>query len=251
MKNFRKHITKKMLIEYWGIIFGPIVRFIIPSSSYLLLKKNKRTLKPISTKYGFDRGTPIDRYWIEDFLYKNRNHIQGHCLEITDDHYVSKFGGNVTKVDVLDIDKNNKLANIYGDLRNLKDVIPNNTYDCTILTHVLGLIDEYENVIKETYRILKPGGVMLFTSSTFSPVYDEAVNYWRFTPASIGYIFGKYFKEKNIHIKSYGNVLAGQAFWVGMAQEDLTKRELEYNDSRFPCIVTARIKKEGKQNGKK
>ena len=40
-----------------------------------------------------------------------------------------------------------------------------------------------------------------------------------------------------------GNVLAGLGFWVGLAQEDLSKKELDHNDNNFPCVITVRAKK--------
>src|SRR5258708_1276969 len=37
--------------------------------------------RPISTSFGFDRGTPIDRYYIENFLGRNAGDIRGRVLE--------------------------------------------------------------------------------------------------------------------------------------------------------------------------
>lgn len=217
-------------------IRAKINRTLRPPGRYYLIN---RSLKPLSTKFGFDRGKPIDRYWIEKFLSDNTKYIKGRVLEITDNKYTKKFGkGKVDYSDILDINVKNKKANIIGDLRNLKNKIESDTYDCIILTHVLGLIDEYQSVISECRRILKPNGVLLYTGSCLGPVLGEKV-YWRFTPNSVKLIFKKYLKPKKLVIKSYGNVLVGQSFWVGMSQEDLTLKELEYNDKRFPCIVTA------------
>ena len=198
-----------------------------------------RSLKPISRKFGFDRGTPIDRYWIQSFLKANSHLVQGHVLEITDSEYTTKFGSGVTISDVLDIDPKNKKANIHADLRNLENVIKNNTYDCIILTHVLGLINDYDSAIKECYRVLRPGGVILFTSSCLGFGTPKEKIFWRFTKNSIEYIFKKQFKKNKVSVGTFGNVLAGQFFWVGMAQEDLSRPELEFNDPNYPCIVTA------------
>jgi len=236
---------KKELISLVKKVRAIVTRVIKPKEGYFLFKFPKRSLKPISTKFGFDRGKPIDRYYIESFLEENKEYIEGVCLEITDNAYTKEFGDErVIKSDVLDIDRTNKQANIYGDLRNLKSIIAKNTYDCIILTHVLGMIDDYETAIREISRILKPGGVLLFTSSCFSPTYEVESNFWRFTPASTKYVFSKYFSDANLEVKSYGNALAGQAFWLGFAQEELSNRELEYNDPHFPCIVAARAVKE-------
>lgn len=216
-----------------------LIRAVNSSRFYYL---STRSVKPLSSKFGLDRGTPIDRYWIDSFIYENRKFIFGRVLEIGDNRYTKKYGAkSVTKSDVLDIDRQNKTASIYGDLKDLREV-SSNTYDCIILTHVLGMIDNYESAIKECKRILKIGGILLVTSSCFSPTHDINNNFFRFTYSSAKYIFKKIFR-RGIFVKTYGNVLAGQAFWVGMAQEELTKNELEFNDPHYPCIVAIRATK--------
>jgi SAM-dependent methyltransferase len=203
---------------------------------------SRKRLYPISSKFGFDRGTPIDRYWIEKFLYEHKDYIRGRVLEITDSKYTKMFGdGKVSISDVLDINLKNKDANIKGDLRNLKGKINNNTYDCIILTHVLGLIDDFPSAIRECKRILKKGGVLLFTGSSLGPVLPGNEPFWRFNAKTVKFIFEKHFKPKSLEIQTYGNKLAAQAFLDGLAQEDLTKKELELNDKRYPCIACAVI----------
>lgn len=220
-----------------------MIKYILKTRAALNRFFVPRKLRPLSSKFGFDRGTPVDRFWIEDFMEKNKKFVKGNVLEITDPAYTLKYGGkNVKHSDVLDIDVKNKKANIKGDLRNLKGKIKGNTYDCIILTHVLGLVDDYDSAISEMYRILKPGGSILYTGSCLGPILGEKV-FWRFTPNSVRYIFEKHFKPSKIKTETYGNVLTGQAFWVGMAQEDLTRKELEFKDPRFPCSVGAIITK--------
>src|SRR6185503_497384 len=63
-----------------------------------------RRLKPISSGWGSERGQPIDRYYIERFLTTHTRDIQGHVLEIGDNNYTRKFGGDqVTQSDVLHV----------------------------------------------------------------------------------------------------------------------------------------------------
>lgn len=59
------------------------------------------TTEPYSNDFGFDRGQPIDRYYIEKFLYENREIITGDVLEIGDDTYTKKFGLNVKNSHIL------------------------------------------------------------------------------------------------------------------------------------------------------
>jgi len=51
-----------------------------------------RRVMPISRKWGFDRGLPIDRYYIERFLSAHALDICGYVLEIQDNAYTRKFG---------------------------------------------------------------------------------------------------------------------------------------------------------------
>src|SRR3989304_5790986 len=56
---------------------------------------------PISRIFGLNRGLPIDRYYIEQFLSEHASDIQGRGLEIGDNFYPQKIGGDcVTTRDV-------------------------------------------------------------------------------------------------------------------------------------------------------
>lgn len=231
------------VLNFLRNIRGIFNRTIRPRASYFLFSHPHRTTRPLSTKFGYDRGTPIDRYYIEAFLQNNQKYIRGQCLEITDNYYTSKFGRTrVTTSDVLDINRKNRKATIYGDLRRLTSV-KSNTYDCFIATQTYVMIDDLDAAIKESERILKPGGILLVTLPCLGPVFNKKNHYWRFTAASSYYLFGKYFPKKSLSITTYGNALVGQAFWVGLGREDMTKDELEYHDPYFPLLVSVRATK--------
>lgn len=235
---------KRIIIKMLSPIRAIVIKRIKPNDKYFLAV---RSLKPLSHKFGYDRGMPIDRYYIEKFLKENRKLIKGRCLEIVDNSYTIKFGGKrVTKSDVLDNNPKNSKANIHADLRDLR-VVDDSLYDCLIITHTLGMIDDYEAAIRECHRILRSGGVLLVTVSSFSPVWDLQSSLWRFTVAACKYVFGKYFTKNNLTVKSYGNVLTGQCFWVGMSMEEMTTEELEFNDPHFPCIIAVKAIKERKK----
>src|SRR5688572_30005094 len=76
-----------------------------------------RRLEPISREYGFDRGQPIDRHYIETFLGMHAGDVAGHVLEIKDDTYTRRFGvGRVSRSDVLCLEADDRHATIVGDL---------------------------------------------------------------------------------------------------------------------------------------
>lgn len=218
-----------------------VMKTIRPKDSYYLAPI--RELEPISGVYGFDRGNPIDRYYIESFLEANKDLVKGKCLEVTDTKYIKKYGGDkVTHADALDINRNNILATIYGDMKNL-DMIPDETYDTLIITQTFGMIDDYGKAIQECHRILKKGGYILSTMSSMGQVNAFEHHFWRWTKDAAQYAFDKYFPYSELEIKSYGNILAGQCFWVGLSLEEMKKEELDFNDPRYPVIVSIKARK--------
>ena len=99
-----------------------------------------RRLTPLSNEFGFDRGLPIDRYYIEFFLARHASDIHGHVLEVGDDSYMCRFGGDrVLKKDILHVAEGNPAATIVADLARA-DHIPSNQFDCIILTQTLHLV---------------------------------------------------------------------------------------------------------------
>lgn len=196
--------------------------------------------KPISDWYGFDRGTPLDRYYIESFLCEHASCVTGKCLELLNNNYTIKYSdSHVTRSDVLDIDQTNQNASIIGDLRSLQGV-ENNTYDCIILTQVLQFIDDVDAAISETFRVLKPGGVLLATLPTISRAdctSGVTGDFWRFTPASALYLFEKKFSQTDIEITAYGNARTSMFFYIGLALEDTPKKILDIVDESFPTLV--------------
>jgi SAM-dependent methyltransferase len=237
------HINKIRRFFFNIYSFSKIKRFFVRLIKnkyvYLLIGPNK----PISNLYGLDRGKAVDRYYIGKFLLENAPLVKGRCLELLNNDYTKLYGGNkVIKSDILDINKNNTEANIIGDIKRLH-TISENTYDCIILTQVLQFIDDFDAAIRECYRILKKGGVLLVTLPSISRIDCVARtegDFWRFTCASARYIFEKVFSKKSLEIKSWGNAWVGAAFWVGLAQEDLAKKTFKYNDPDFPCLITVK-----------
>ena len=122
-----------------------------------------RRLTPFSREFGFDRGTPVDRFYIEWFLSCSEADICGRVLEIGDNSYTKRFGGNrVTHSDVLHVQEGNPQATFVGDLTSAEH-IPSDVFDCIILTQTLHLIYDMKAAMRTLYRILKPGGVLLAT----------------------------------------------------------------------------------------
>jgi len=74
-------------------------------------------LQPISRSWGYDRGQPIDRLYIETFLQQHASDIRGKVLEAGDSAYTLRFGGERTTArDVLHVDAKAPGATVIADL---------------------------------------------------------------------------------------------------------------------------------------
>src|SRR5690349_18253604 len=89
-----------------------------------------RRVEPVSTLFGLDRGTAIDRHYIERFLSRHADDIRGHALEIGDSEYSRRFGGRkVVAYEVFHATAENPAATIIGDLTD-PQTLPSDTFDC-------------------------------------------------------------------------------------------------------------------------
>ena len=203
-----------------------------------------RRLEPLSEHYGRERGTPVDRYYIEQFLAGERERITGRVLEVLNRDYTERFGASIERSDVLDIDaRERRRDDRRRPRRGGRD--PSDAFDCFVLTQTLQYVYDLESAVAHVHRILRPGGTVLCTVPTVSRIGRRVLDsdQWRLTEASCRRLFGDAFVGGDVHVRARGNVLAGVAFLMGMAAEELSSRELECDDPFFPLLITVRATK--------
>jgi SAM-dependent methyltransferase len=200
-----------------------------------------RRTTPLSDHWGRERGTPIDRYYIEPFLEAERKAIRGRVLELLNSDYTERFGVAVERSDVLDIDTSNQAATFVADLAAADD-IPNELFDCFILTQTLQYVFDLEAAVGHAHRILRPGGTLLCSVPSVSRIarLELSSEYWRLTPAACRRLFSDAFVGGAVEVRGHGNVLSAVAFLMGIAAEELSPRELDLEDPFFPVVVTVR-----------
>ena len=207
-----------------------------------------RRLKPISELEGYERGLPVDRYYIENFLASNSGRITGHVLEIGDDEYTKRFGKDkVERSDILNYDRSfNPRTTIEADLSSAPH-IPSDTFNCIIFTQTLQFIYDLRSAISTLNRILKPGGVLLATLGGIGNTYgigpSESDWHWLFTVASASRIFQEEFSDTGIEISPHGNVLAAIGFLEGLSAHEFSENELDYYDPRYQMLITIKAAK--------
>jgi hypothetical protein len=211
-----------------------------------------RRIEPVSRCFGFDRGQPVDRYYIERFLEQHATDVRGRVLEVAEDSYTRRFGGNrVTRADILHANDENPKATLVGDLTQIESFPAEAlaAFDCLLFTQTFLFIYDVAAAVRCARALLRPGGVLLATIAGISPISrydaDRWGDYWRFTEQSAIRLFGEVFWPENVTVKCHGNVLVACAFLQGLAAHELRPNELVYQDPDYPVVITVRAVKEG------
>jgi SAM-dependent methyltransferase len=207
-----------------------------------------RRTTPIDSNWGFERGTPIDRVYVERFVGGHAGDIRGRVLEIAAPDYTTRFGRGVTSVDVLMAEGGNPQATIVADLTDAPQ-IPSDAFDCAIVTQTLQYVFDAPAALATLHRILAPAGVLLATApglTKISPAEDGPYGeWWHYTARSLRRLAGEAFGDANVEVESYGNVLTASAFLYGLAASDLEQAELDASDPLFEVVVALRAVKPG------
>lgn len=215
-----------------------IYRFLFPKSK-VLLNDLKRAV-PVSHMFGFDRGTPIDRYYIDKFLSGNSQLIKGRVLEIGDCHYSRKYGQEGADFEIMHYDRSNAKATIIGDLADIS-TLPANYIDCFICTQTYNFIYDVKSAMKGSHYLLKDGGSLLGTVSGISQIsrydMDRWGDFWRFTDRSMKRLLDEA-GFKKVEVFPMGNVLSATAFLQGVAVEDIPDSSLlDKNDDDYQLTI--------------
>lgn len=201
-------------------------------------------LQPVDRDFGRDRGKPIDRHYIHEFVWWRRADVRGRVLEVADSDYTDYLGeGEVTQLDVLHASEHLPWVTLVGDLAT-GEGIPRGAFDCMVLTQTLQFVYNTTAAVRTVHASLRSGGVALVTLPGISQIsqYDRARwgDYWRFTADSARRVYEDVFGAGNVDVVVYGNVLVAAGFLYGYALEDFTAQELAHRDEDFDFLIGVR-----------
>lgn len=204
-----------------------------------------RRTTPFSAYFGCERGTPIDRPAIEQFLGEHRLDVRGRVAEIKDGDYARRFGDDrLREVLVVDIDPANPKVDLVADLCQ-PGSLPQGAVDCWILTQTLQFLADPGVALGNLYQSLAPGGVLLVTVPSVSRIDPASRGHdlWRFTPDGLARLVGAALPGVDVTVRGWGNVLVAVAALYGLAAEELDAEELDLDDPDFPVLAFARVVK--------
>jgi SAM-dependent methyltransferase len=203
-----------------------------------------RRTSPFSERFGLDRGLPVDRVYIAQFLGAHAEDVRGSILEVSRPTYARLVGRDrATSVTIVDIDPANMEATLTADLCE-PGSLPEARFDCVVLTQTLHLLPDIEVALDNLWSSLVPGGVLLITVPALSRDDPIGGDYWRFTPLGLRRALQTALPPvAEIGVEGYGNVLACAATLFGLSAQDVGTGMLQVRDPSFPVVACARVRR--------
>ena len=217
-----------------------------PPVGHVRLGDLRRTT-PISSVFGYDRGLPIDRCYVERFLAGHAGDVRGVALEFRDDAYLRRFGGDaLTSVDVLNLERDHPGTTIAADLAHA-DQLPEDRFDCIVCTGVVQLVYDLPVAVQNLHRMLTVGGVLLATLPGITRVARDSTgaweDHWRLTSVAARKVFTGVFGPQSVEVEWYGNPLVAVASLMGLAAQDLKPGELDARHPDYEVLIGVRAVK--------
>ena len=218
-----------------------------------------RRLQPLGR--GRQLGTPVVRHYWDRFLRQHQADIRGIALEIGTTATVRQYGGEaLTRADAIDLAAHSPEVTVVADLARA-DHLPGDSYDCFINQFTTHLIYDIEAALFHAVRILKAGGVLLINFPCVDYYFPRGLDmgtgeplfmYWWFTPIQVENLFRQVgLGEGDYALAVYGNLFTRIAYQLNIPAEELSQRELEYDDPGHPLLICARVVKPDNWRGQK
>lgn len=156
----------------------------------LELGEISRHLKPA------DREECFDRYYINDYVERNRRYIKGDVLEFAGGEIYAEKYGDSPRVKLMTSARHreiNPTADYFADLDD-RSTLPEEKFDCIIATQVIMYVNDLETALENLRYMLKPGGALILTVP--GPLFHHSRNshhMFSFTEESLKFLLERVF----------------------------------------------------------
>jgi len=193
-----------------------------------------RRTTPFSSTFGFERGTPIDRYYLHRFLARIASHHRPRARSA--DRGATPNGSGTIRARRHVRHRAAVRADLSLRLRARRARDPGSAYDCcccrTRCSTSASSISRWRRPCAWCGRADHPR-----LGRRCAAADRRRADYWRMSPdgwreSSRG-VAGRVHRDRR-----HGNCLASVAAQLGLAVEELTAAELDVEDPRYPVLTT-------------
>ena len=108
----------------------------------------------------------------------------------------------------------------YPEANILKLPFKDGEFDAVVSDQVLEHVEgDPQHAIDETFRVLKPGGLLLHTTCFINPIHDGPSDFWRFTPEALKLLVGK--QGEIIEVDGWGNPFIWVFIGMGLVYDPI------------------------------
>ena len=193
-----------------------------------------RRLFSVDPFFGWSRGAPVDRYYLDRFIERVRPLVGGRCLEVG-----AKKSANDPHRFAADIYRTVELTPGEGDYTGdvtVTEMFEAASWDTIIAFHVLEHCQEPRTIVENFHRWLTPGGRVVVQVPAVQRIHRGPADYVRFQPDGLRHLFRGF---SDVEISTYGNPLAVIAGTMGLSWHELTPEELDIVHTDYPLVTSA------------
>ena len=195
--------------------------------------------KPFCHEFGYTRGTPIDRVFLDVFIDTIRDQVYGATLEIggrKEDKSLYRFQ-NAEPFETLDVEAGSGADHV-GDAHCITLFRPG-SWDSILAFNVLEHCERPWIVVSNFLYWLRPGGMAFCVVPNAQRLHRGPRDYWRILPDAASSLFSDF---EEVTILRYGNLLTSQAAMSGIAAEEL-HYAMAYSDRDYPTVTCISARK--------
>ena len=144
-------------------------------------------------------GKVIDNPLVNRILEREMKHyvpryIKGRLIDIgcgekPYTHLLKPYVSEHLGIDFEGTQHDKSMIDLFGTAYHLP--VENGSFDSAICTAVLEHLEEPEQAVRECYRVLKPGGVAIYSVPFIWHLHEEPRDFYRFSKYGLKYIFEK------------------------------------------------------------
>ncbi|WP_157496737.1 methyltransferase domain-containing protein [Hahella ganghwensis] len=189
---------------------------------------------PFCHSFGFSRGTPIDRYYLDKFVSCIRHQVKGVTIEIggVSDNLQNYGLERVTSFQTVDIEPGEGV-NIVGDIHD-RSILAPESVDSLIIFNVLEHCHSPWQVAENIRYWLKEGGKCFGMVPNAQRLHNFPGDYWRPLPDGVRHLFKEF---SQLELDVYGNPQTVVASFMGVAAKELTANELDATHPEYPVAT--------------
>lgn len=134
---------------------------------------------------GLSRGADIRRY----YMYTQ---LKAHAAQRDPGHRVLSISHSERLCLLLGFSRSQVTDASYPEVNILNLPFGEATFDAVVSDQVLEHVEgDPRRAVDESFRVLKPGGLLLHTTCFINPIHEGPSDFWRFTPEALKLLVGQ------------------------------------------------------------